>query len=184
MATGTALLTAEEFMALPESFDGPVELVKGVVETMPPPFPRHGEICFRIAYVIQRYLDDNPIGRLVTNDSSVLTERDPDSVRGPDVAYFSYERVPKGPLPLGLLPAAPELVFEVRSQSDRWRKLHAKVSEYLSAGVRSVCVVDDETKSIHAFHADRASQVFEAADEFALPDILGEFQVLVLKFFE
>lgn len=45
MATGTSLLTAEEYMALPDEFDGPTELVKGVLVQMPPAFPRHGEIC-------------------------------------------------------------------------------------------------------------------------------------------
>lgn len=184
MATGTALLTAEEFMALPDSFDGPVELVKGVVETIPPPWPRHGELCMQIGYLLRRYLEDHPIGRVVCNDSCMITERDPDSVRGPDVAYYSYERVPHGPLAPGLLPVSPELVFEVRSSSDRWRKLHAKIAEYLDAGVRCVCVVDDETKSVHAFHADRGSQVFEATDEFSVPEILEAFHVKVERFFE
>jgi Uma2 family endonuclease len=184
MATGTELLTAEEYMALPGSFDGPVELVKGVLSTIPPPSPRHGEICFRVAYLIQRYLDDHPIGRVVTNDSSVLTERDPDSVRGPDVAYYSFERVPAGPFPSGLSTAAPELVVEVRSPGDRWRELHTKIAEYLGAGVRSVCVLDDETKSVHAFHADQPSQVFNANDELTLPEILGDFRVVLRRFFE
>ena len=184
MSTVTELLTAEEYMALPDMFDGPVELVKGVVVTMPPPFPRHGEICIQIAYLLRRYLEDHPIGRVVGNDSSMLTERDPDSVRGPDIAYYSYERAPKGPLPSGLLPEAPELVFEVRSSSDRWRKLHIKIAEYLAAGVRSVCVLDDETKSVHAFHADREPQVLEADHEFTLPEILGDFRVNVRRFFD
>jgi Uma2 family endonuclease len=183
MATVTSLLTAEEYMALPDSFDGPTELVKGVLVTMPPARPRHGEICAQVVYLLRRYLDDHPVGRVVSNDSSMLTERDPDSVRGPDVAYYSFERVAKGPLPAGLLPVVAELVFEVRSPSDRWSELHAKVAEYLSAGVRSVCVLDDETKSIHAFHAERANEIFEATDELTLPDILGEFRVAVQRFF-
>lgn len=184
MSTATALLTAEEYMALPDSFDGPTELVKGVLITMPPPWPRHGEICAQIVYLLKRYLDDCPIGRVLGNDSSMITERDPDSVRGPDVAYYSYARVPKGPLSRGLLSAAPELVFEVRSSSDRWSKLHEKIAEYLSAGVLSVFVMDDETKSIHAFHADREPQVLEADDELALPEVLGDFSVKVQSFFD
>lgn len=108
-ATSTSLLTAEEYMALPDEFDGPTELVKGVLVTIPPPWPRHGEICSRVAYLIGRYLEDHPIGRVLTNDSSMITERNPDSVRGPDVSYYSFDRVPKGPLPRVLLPVPPSL---------------------------------------------------------------------------
>jgi Uma2 family endonuclease len=184
MATATALLTAEEYMALPDSFDGPTELVKGVLVTMPPPRPRHGQLCFRIAYLLGRYLEEHDIGHVLTNDPSTVTERDPDTVRGPDVAYYSYKRVPKGPLPEGLLSVSPELVFEVRSPSDRWGELHVKIAEYLRAGVLAVCVLDDETRSVHAFHADREPQVFESTDEFSLPEILGDFRVPVQRFFE
>jgi Uma2 family endonuclease len=184
MATATSLMTAEEYMALPDSFDCPTELVKGVLVTKPPARPRHGEICMQVGYLLRRYLDDHPIGRVVSNDSSMLTERDPDSVRGPDVSYYSYDRVPKGPLPDGLLPAAPDLNFEVRSPSDRWSELHVKVAEYLSVGVRAVCVLDDDKKSAHLFHADRPSQVLNAGDEFSVPGILPDFRTIVLRFFE
>jgi Uma2 family endonuclease len=184
MATVTYLLTAEEYMALPDSFDGPTELVKGVLVTMPPARPRHGELCARIAYLLQRFLEDHPRGRIVTNDSAMVTERDPDTVRGPDVAYYSYERAPKGPLPDGLLPVSPDLVFEVRSPSDRWSEIHVKIAEYLQAGVQTVCVLDDEAKRIHAFHAEHGAQAFELNADFALPETLGEFQVPVRRFFE
>jgi Uma2 family endonuclease len=184
MATVTSLLTAEQYMALPDSFDGPTELVKGVLITMTPPPPRHGEICVHIVYLLRKYLDDRPIGRVVSNDSSMLTERDPDSVRGPDVSYYSYKQVPKGPLPRGLLAVPPEVVFEVRSQSDRWSKLHSKVAEYLNVGVKAVCVLDDDTQSVHVFYPDREPQVLGGDEEFSLPSILGEFRVKARQFFE
>jgi len=112
------------------------------------------------------------------------TERDPDTVRGPDVCYYSYARVPKGPLPPGLLPAAADLVFEVRSPNDRWADLHAKTAEYLNAGVQTVCVVDDDSKSVHIFHANKPPQVLAVTDRLALPEILPGFDVPVDRIFE
>lgn len=184
MATATSLMTAEEYMALPDSFDGPTELVKGELVIMPPARPRHGEICFRIAHLLGLYLDNHPVGRVLTNDSSMITERNPDTVRGPDVTYYSYERVPKGPLPDGLLPVTPDLVFEVRSPGDRWSELHRKVAEYLNVNVRAVCVIDDETRTVHIFYADREPRVLAANDDFAVPEILSDFRVPVARFFE
>ena len=184
MATATSLMTAEEYMALPDSFDVPTELVKGELVTMTPPRPRHGEICSQIIYLLRRYLEDHPLGRVVCNDSSMVTERNPDTVRGPDVSYYSYERVAKGPLPKGLLPKSPDLVFEVRSPSDRWSAIHTKVAEYLNADVKTVCVLDEEAGTPHIFFADGKPQILTANDEFALPESLPDFRVKVARFFE
>jgi Uma2 family endonuclease len=177
-------MTAEEYADLPDPHGYPTELVKGVLITMAPPRPRHGEICLQIGHLLRIYLDAHPIGRALSNDSGIVTERDPDTVRGADIAYYSFERVPKGPLPAGLLDIAADLVFEVLSPSDRWSEVQVKVAEYLDAGVRAVCVVDDDTRSVHVFRSDKPLQVFKAADEFALPEILSEFCVKVERFFE
>jgi Uma2 family endonuclease len=177
-------MTAEQYMALPDSFDGPTELVKGELVIMPPPRPRHGEICMQTGYLLRRYLEDHPLGRVLSNDSSMITERGPDTVRGPDIAYYSFERVPKGPLPDGLLAVAPDLVFEIRSPSDRWSELHTKVAEYLNVDVKAVCLLDDDTRTMHVFYADREPRILTASDDFSLSEILGDFRVKVERFFE
>jgi Uma2 family endonuclease len=183
MVTTASLLTAEEYVALPD--DGqPSELVRGNIFMMVPPAPRHGEICAQIVYLLRQHLDAHSSGRVLSNDSCVVTERNPDTVRGADVAFYSYQRVPRGPLPLGLLPIAPDLVFEVLSPTDRWSEVHVKVAEYLHAGVRAVCVLDDSARSIHVFYADRPSQVLAASEELTLPDVLGDFRTPVARFFE
>lgn len=184
MATGTALMTAAEYAELPDPHGYPTELVKGVLITTAPPRPRHGQICVQVVYLLRRYLDDHPIGCVVGNDSGVITEREPDTVRGADVAFYSYERVPKGPLPAGLLDVPPDLVFEVLSPSDRFSEVQTKIAEYLDVNVRAVCVVDDEKRSVHVFRSDRPMQVFKSADEFAIEDVLPGWTVPVARFFE
>ena len=133
MPSADGLLTAEEYATSPD--DGRLtELVRGVVVAIPDPTPDHGYLCGNVGYLIREYAKSRDLGRAVTNNCGVVTERNPDTVRGPDVAYYSYSKVPKGPLPEGYWPA-PELVFEVRSPSDRWAAITAKATEYLNAGV-------------------------------------------------
>src|SRR5207248_1549779 len=103
---------------------------------------------------LRKHFDANPLGHVLSNDSCIVTERNPDTVRGADVAFYSYERVPRGPIPPGLLSVPPDLVFEVLSPNDRWSDVHVKVAEYLHAGVQAVCVLDDSTRSVHVFCAD------------------------------
>jgi hypothetical protein len=41
---------------------------------------------------------DGRLGHVLSNDSGVVTERDPDTVRDADVCYYPYTKVPPGPL--------------------------------------------------------------------------------------
>jgi Uma2 family endonuclease len=183
MATTLDLLTALEFANRPDP-GYPEELVQGRIVTMPPPTPRHGQICSRVDRLLGFFADEHDLGHVLCNDSGVITERDPDTVRGADVAFYSYSKVPKGPIPRGYLTVPPDLVFEVRSEDDRWGEILTKVDEYLRAGVTVVVVLDPEPQTAHVFRADQAPYKLGPDDELMLPDLLGAFRVAVRRFFE
>jgi Uma2 family endonuclease len=182
MEATSTLLTAEQFRLLPS--DGQLrELVRGRIVPMNVPAPRHGYICGNVIGILREFVIQNDLGRMIANDAGVLTERDPDTVRGADVAYYSYLRVPKGPMPEGYLSVAPELVFEVRSPTDRWKNVLAKVAEYLNAGVAVVCVLDSMTESAHLYFEDQPTQILQADQELLLPDHLPGFRVPIRRLF-
>ena len=177
------LLRAEEFAKLPDR-GVPTELVRGRIVEMNVPAPRHGEICANITTLINPHVRGQGMGRIVCNDGGIITERDPDTVRGGDVAYYSYHRVPQGPLPAGYLDVVPELVFEVRSPTERWSRLITKAGEYLEAGVSVVCLLDQVSETVQVYRADELPRTLHADDELHFPDILGELRVPVRRFFE
>jgi Uma2 family endonuclease len=183
MATAEALLTAEEYRLLPDNGQ-PTELVRGRIVPMNMPAPRHGQICSKIDRIVGIHVEENDLGHVVTNDSGVVTARDPDTVRGADVAFYSYSRVPRGPLPQGYLSVAPDLAFEVKSPGDREEEVLAKVAEYLKAGVLVVCVLDPQTQKAHAYYSNQPARIFDTSDDLVLPEVLGGFRVPVLRFFE
>ena len=53
--------------------------MRGEIVPMPMTKPRHGEICCQVSHLLRCYLDDNNLGRVLTNDSGVITERGPDT---------------------------------------------------------------------------------------------------------
>lgn len=176
------LLTADEFADLPD--DGTrTELVRGVVIEMPPPNFRHGITCGRICRLLGNFVDERNAGWVLSNDSGIVTERGPDTVRGPDVAYLSYARLPKDRVPEKYPPATPELVFEVKSPSDRVAKLSAKAYEYLDAGAVVACVVDPETESVAVFTQNELPRRLSNGDELTLPELFPDFRVPVRQFF-
>jgi Uma2 family endonuclease len=182
-ATLEPLLTAEDFGRRPDP-GYPEELVRGRIISMSPPFRRHGQICVNASFILTSYVRQQDAGHVLGNDSGVITERNPDTVRGADVAFYSYDRLPRGPLPANYGPEVPELVIEVLSPSDRWPRVLAKVAEYLEAGVVVVVVLDDEHRQALVYRADRPVQLLDSGDELTLPDVLGSFQARVGQFFE
>ena len=107
VAAAEKLMTAEEFGALPTS-RRPMELVRGRIVDMNVPGPRHGQMCGNAVWIFQDFVKSHDLGHVLCNDSGVVTERDPDTVRGMDVSYYSYSRLPKGPLPARYVDVVPE----------------------------------------------------------------------------
>ena len=177
------LITAEQFGRRGDA-GFPEELIRGRIVAMSVPDRRHGLVCGRAVRILGNFVDGRDLGRVMSNDSGVIVGRDPDTVRGADVAYYSYARLPKGPLSAGYGPEIPELVVEFRSENDRWPEIIEKVSEYLNAGVLAVVVLDPDPLIAHVFSVLDPPKRLEADEELTLPGILDDFRVRVREFFE
>lgn len=100
-----ALLTAEQYMMLPD--DGRyTELVRGRIVERPQTKPYHGFYCTTVGSILREYVLARDLGRVTSNDSGVKTDQDPDTVRGADMAYYSYAKVSEGPVAESLLARA------------------------------------------------------------------------------
>ncbi len=177
-----AVLTAAEFVSRYAGRNA--ELIDGIVVEPPVPQQKHGKVCFRAAQAMGNFADAGDLGHVTTNDSFVRTATGPDRVRGADVCFFSYARLPKGEIPDGLLPVVPDLVVEVRSPSEGWNDVFTKVGEYLTAGVRVVVVLDVPTRSASVYRTDILQQTLSEDAELTIPDVLPGFTVGVGRLFE
>lgn len=184
MATATErLLTAEEYARLPDP-GYPTELVRGRILAMNPPSFRHGMACGNLHYLLRMFVEQNDLGRVLPNDTGVVTERDPDTVRGADIAFYSYARLPRGTIPEPYPEVSPEVVFEVRSPSDRSSGILRKVAEYLAVGVPRVCVLDPQRRTVTIYSPDQPEERLDEQATFSLPEILPGFAVPVARFFD
>jgi Uma2 family endonuclease len=181
-ATQPKLLTAEEYLLLPD--DGRrTELRRGVVVYMNLPGFRHGEVCSNVHHFIDNFVRAHNLGRTLTNDSGIITMRDPDTVRGADISFYSYGRVPKGRSPVGYAGASPEIVFEVVSPSNTRREIADKTVEYLKAGVNVVCIVDPQYKSVNLDYPELPTEKLQGDDQLTFAELPG-FSLPVRKLFE
>ncbi|MBL8867851.1 MAG: Uma2 family endonuclease [Planctomycetia bacterium] len=178
------LLSAAEFAARPEPVDGSrEELVRGEVVTMPPPGFKHGIVQLNIGFLLKAFLKENRIGR-ATVESGLVTEREPDTVRGPDVAYWSYGRLPAGESPDDYPDLPADLVAEVLSPSNTRGKLAAKIREYFTTGVRLVWVVDPDEQTVTVYTRPGDGTVLWNDATLTGGDVLPGFSCPVASFFE
>lgn len=147
------------------------------------PHFKHGVVCHNADRLIGGFVRANDLGWVAINDTFIPVGPHVTSVRGADLLFISYARLPKGDAP-DELTTPPELVVVVRSPTDRMGAVLTKVSEYLDAGVKVVLVFDPRTESAAVYRDDELPQVRHNGDELTLPDVLPGFAVPVAKFFE
>jgi Uma2 family endonuclease len=176
-------MTAKEFAKLPQPADGSrQELVRGRVVTMPPPGFRHGRVQLLIGAALTSFADANGLGQS-TVESGLQTESDPDTVRGPDVAYWSKERIPLNQAPTGYPEVAADLCVEVLSPNKRKAATKVKIREYSARGVRLVWVVDPEARTVTVYHQPGEGRVLWDDLTVSGEGVLPGFSCEVARFF-
>jgi len=180
MATRT-ITSAEEFETFAEQI-GPCELVRGeIVRLTFSDYPA-SRVASNVAYLLEDWSNRSKLGRGLINVGVVL-ETDPDTVRGADVAYISYRRLPKGRSPEGFLKTPPELVVEIVGKGQGWGEMVEKASEYLRRGVDRVWIINPETRRLHMYRADAEPVMLSGNDRLSDEAILPGFSCRVEEFF-
>lgn len=181
-ALSEKLLTADEFSQLPETPDGSrQELVRGVIVVTPPPSFDHGEIAIRFGWILGNFIYPRRLGRLAS-ESGVITETDPDSVRGPDITFYSATRLAKRPTTV-YAEATPDLIVEVISPSNRPARVLEKLREYFAAGVPVVWLLNPENQTATVHHAVDDGNALKAGDVLHGEDALSDFSIPVAEIF-
>ena len=177
------LITAEEFSLMPDPPDGSrQELVRGVIETMPPPSTYHGVCCARLGRRLGNFVEEKNLGFIASNDSGFITERDPDTVRGPDLSFWIRERLPQLPAE-GYVALAPDLVVEVVSPSDVFSRINKKLQHYLKHQVRLIWLVLPEDRSVTVYRPQAAPVTLVNSDQLSGEDVLPGFTCPVQELF-
>ena len=176
---GEKLLTAEGFLELCQRRLVKGELIKGVIQETVSANGEHGEIAMLIGGMFGAHVRPNRLGRVTGTDAGVLLERNPDTVREPDVAYFSAETLPLDVKVRGFYEVVPDFVVEVVSPNDRPREIADKVAMWLSHGVRLVWAVYPTARTVAAHIADGPTLIYTEDDELDGGAVLPDFRCLV-----
>jgi Uma2 family endonuclease len=179
----TALLTSEQYLALPDEFDRngnhvKDELIGGEVVRMPPPSLVHDLIKNKINELLLIYLLDNKelALRCFVEMGTAVSKHD---TFVPDVSVVSQKRLSANDR---ILRGGPEIAIEVVSPADTAIQLKSKVDAYLAGGSQTVWVVYPDARSVMVHTVDSVRELKPDQDIEAA--LIPGFSTLVSAFFE
>ena len=182
MSMAQTLMTADELLAMPR--DGfRYELVRGELIRMSPTGGEHGTIAARLTVIYGHFVIENKLGIMFGAETGFKIAVDPDTVRAPDFAFVSGERIPESGIPKGYWIGAPDLAVEVISPGDIYGEVEDKVLEWLDAGAKMVIVVNPRRRTSTVYRSRNDVKILSEDDELNGEDLLPGFACKVSDFF-
>jgi Uma2 family endonuclease len=183
--TTTPKMTAEEFhdwANRPENAEKDYELDGGEVTEVPPPIRGHGFYCWLVIKVLTEYVTRRGSGHLLTNDTGIIVERSPDTLRGADVMLF-LRPVQPSDLDNKYVEDIPDLIAEVVSPSDTSKRINRRVNQYLGRGIPLVWLIDPEEATVTVCRPNEFPKVLDETDELTGNGVLPDFSCKVADLF-
>jgi Uma2 family endonuclease len=121
-------------------------------------------------------------GFVCTNDTGVILDTDPDTVRGIDVSTYE-EPLTYSQLPRKYATRLPLLAVEVLSPDGRPGKTMRRVTEFLRRGIALVWIVDPEARDVTVHRPGCEPYVVSGDEELTGDGVLPEFKCRVSDLF-
>lgn len=175
------LKTIEEFERLPDEASR-MELVRGQVVREPPAGFEHGALAVRIATCLDSFVRQHGLGKVLGAETGFVLFDDPPTVRAPDVAFVTRDRLPSDTRGFGRL--APDLAVEIVSPSNTVAEIQDKVFDYLDAGTKLVWVVEPRGRTVTVYRSRDEIRILTSSQELEGDEVLPGFRIELLEFFD
>lgn len=144
---------------------------------------RHGEIVVNVCIVLRQYAKTSPGWSVSAGDPGVKVRKDPDTLRGPDVAMVRSDRKPAGRGSDGWLDGSPDLAVEVLGDAQPVAEIMRKALEFLSSGGRLVWILDPDAAQVMVVTPPNQVRVVGAGAALDGGDVLPGFSCPVADLF-
>ena len=182
--TPSRLMTAAELLAMERVPGKRYELIRGVLteKDVPTGHP-HGMVVSYSHGNLFQYTMTSGYGDLITGEPGYKLERNPDTVRAPDIAWFAPGRIPPGTV--GFPELTPDLCIEVASPSNSRhdRLLSAKALMWLDFGAREVWVLNPEDTTVTRYRPGVPPVTLREDEVLDGEQLLPGFSVAVWQLF-
>lgn len=172
-----ALLTAAWLAETPDG-DLQRELDEGELILMAPAGAQHGLVEVRLTGLLFAEVERRKLGVLFSSDTGFILQRNPDTVRCPDLAFVRNARLPLSYAKEGgYVEGPPDLAVEIQSPSQSPADVEKKVRQYLAAGTHTVWVIHPRRKQARIFGPADTIQDIDKNGFLTAPEILPDIRI-------
>ncbi len=157
---------------------------EGVIEMMPPPKGDTGARNHRIGLQLGIWTDEDGTG--VAFDSSAGFKLPNGATRSPDASWVERSRLAAlGPKERKeYFPLCPDFVIELRSATDRLKRLKEKMEEYIANGAKLGWLLDPIRRKVYVYRPDAEVEVLEDPASVSGDPVLPGFTLDLKKIWE
>jgi Uma2 family endonuclease len=93
--------------------------------------------------------------------------------------YISAERLRQSPRAFGQL--IPDMVVEIKSKTDRVKKLEEKIEMYLALAARVGIIIDPDKQTVTIYRLNSEPTVLNNEDIFTIPELFPGWELPVAE---
>ncbi|MFB2834661.1 Uma2 family endonuclease [Floridanema evergladense] len=161
----------------PEYEDYQLELQDGNIVIIGPSDIVSSEIGVRLTAFLFTWITPRKLGRLFDSSGGfILPNTD---LRAPDVSFVSRERLRQTVRAFGEL--VPDLVVEIKSRTDRIKKLQDKIQMFLELGARVGILIDPDEQTVTIYHSGSEATVLNNQQTLTIPELFPSWELPVTE---
>jgi Uma2 family endonuclease len=155
--------------------DYQIELEDGIISIVGPSDIVSSEISSRLIAFLFAWVNPRRLGRIFDSAGGFIM---PDTnVKAPDVSFVRAARLRQSPRYFGQL--VPDLVVEIKSQSDRIKPIKTKILKFIAAGAIVGILIDPDAETVTIYRSSGKPIVLQNGEILTVPELFPGWELSV-----
>ena len=155
--------------------DYQIELEEGRISIVGPSDIVSSEISSRLIAFLFAWVNPRRLGRIFDSAGGFIM---PDAnLKAPDVSFVRAARLRQSPRYFGQL--VPDLVVEIKSQSDRLKPIENKVLKFVELGAIVGIAIDPDAETVKIYRSAGEPEILQNGDILTIPELFPGWELAV-----
>jgi len=157
--------------------DYQLELVDGKIIIMGPSDIISSEIGLEFGRLLGNWVKPRKLGRVFESSGGFILPNS--DLRAPDVSFVTASRLKQSKRYFAEL--VPDIVVEIKSQSDRLKPLREKIQSFIELGAKLGILIDPDKRTVTIYTPTAEPVVLRDGDMISIPELLPGWEVAVTE---
>ncbi|MEG4031451.1 MULTISPECIES: Uma2 family endonuclease [unclassified Microcoleus] len=157
--------------------DYQLELVDGKIIVMGPSDIVSSEIGAELVRLLLNWVKPRKLGRVFESSGGFILPNS--NLTAPDVSFVVADRLKQSKRYFAEL--VPDLVVEIKSQSDRLKPLGEKILSFIELGAKVGILIDPDKRTVTIYTPKAEPVVLRDGDMISIPELLPGWEVAVTE---